>query len=143
MGNPWFVGTSTQWEQDSSFSELMYLPGYSVALIKAGEQQATGLHLLHLVNSDVAIALDQVDVESVKGIMRQAISHRSRSAMGSWYFHLRDIGSWSLVDVGEDGLTATRRLKDMKESIESEFSLAEVEWLGPTEIRERRLEDLD
>ena len=114
-----------------------------MAAIKAGEQQATGLHLLHLVNSDLQIVMDSMDIEVLNGLLRQAVAHRDRSATGSWYFHLRDLGTWSVLDPGEDGLNAITRLKRWKEDVEKEFLVQELEWMTPSEIRARRLQNHD
>lgn len=140
IGRPWFVSNVDSWDINSAFSELLYLPGHSVAVTKSGEHQATGLHLLHLVNSGLAIGFDRTDLDSLSGLLRQAVAHRDELSTGSWYLHIRDLTSWKLNEPGEDGLTPITHLSRWQEEVESGFTSGEVLWMLPTAIRKRRLE---
>jgi hypothetical protein len=140
IGKPWFVPNTESWDRNSAFSDLLYLPGHSVALLKTGEHQATGLGLLHLVNSGLPIGLDRTDTDAAMGLLRQAVAHRDEAANGSWYLHIRDLTSWRLDEVGDDGLSSLAHLIRWRTEVESDFGTHEVSWMLPTEIRERRLE---
>jgi hypothetical protein len=138
IGKPWFISDLDSWGLDSAFSDLLYLPGHSVALIKVGEHQATGLHLLHLANSELSIGLDRTDMHTISGLLHQAVAHRDEKASGSWYLHIRDLSSWRLDEPGDDGLSAMAHLSRWKAEVEETFDANQIQWMLPSEIRTRR-----
>ena len=95
--------STARFDRDSAFSDLVYLPGSSVATVRVAEWQGSGLTVLQTNDLVKPQVLDEADFQALSGLLHQAQARRGEVA-GTWYFHVRDLTTWRLDPVdGESG----------------------------------------
>jgi hypothetical protein len=143
----WTPGDIQHWDQDSHYSDVLYLPGISSSTVKLGEQQQTGLYMLDLLAlQGRSIAYDAEDYEANFQLLRQALTFRDPERVSTFYFHIHDAGVVNLADATgaevliDDGsgtrIPVSTFLRDFIARIDEDYvSTGEVVWMAPSEIR--------
>jgi hypothetical protein len=138
LGTTWYVGSAQDWDRDSAFSNLLYLPGSSIATLRLWEKDRSGLTLVHLAQEELGTAFDRRDLDVLTGRMRQAAGHRRDGRSGAFNFHLRDLTTWLLDDpVADESALAT--LVDWREDLDAtwgENGAGILRWRGVRAIRD-------
>lgn len=144
----WRLGDISNWDQDSSFSNLVYLPGLSSSSVKLAEQQETGLYMIDLLAlTSHSISYEPEDYEVNYQLLRQALTFRDPDRVSSFYFHVHDTGVVNLADASgaevmvDDGtgkrVPVSMFLKDFIARVNEDYvSTGEVVWMAPSGIRE-------
>lgn len=140
LGRTWFLADVDSWEQDSAFSDLLYMPGSTVALKRLYDMELADLSQGHITDEISPMQLTTEDVRTVEAWLARAITRRDQRP-GSFYFHLPDLSGYAMQGTKEaDRLSHEQALLELKASIDQRWGaggLGWVEWRGPVELRER------
>lgn len=138
LGNTWFPADGPSWEQDSAFSDLLYMPGSSTALSRLYDAETSDLSLVHLFDEVTPMVTTQEDLDTVFSAIAQPVAHRT-DRPGTFYFHLADLTGYPLLPgEGDDRVDQQALLIDLKARVEAyygESGMGVVRWQGPLEAR--------
>jgi len=138
LGNTWFPADVEDWEQDSAFSDLLYMPGNSNALSRIYEGELSDLSLVHLIEEFDSLTVTQEDTDTLLAKIMQPVAHRSHRP-GTYYFHLADLTGYPLKpDEGDPRIDQQALLLDFKSQVEATYGdggLGVLQWRGPLDVR--------
>ncbi|MCK6505698.1 hypothetical protein L6R53_20265 [Myxococcota bacterium] len=138
LGTTWFPADGESWEQDSAFSDLLYMPGSSTALSRLYDAELSDLSLVHLFDEVTPMVTTQEDLDTVFAAIAQPVAHRT-DRPGTYYFHLADLTGYPLLPgEGDDRVDQQALLLDLKARVEAYYGdegLGVVRWQGPLEAR--------
>lgn len=140
LGTTWFLADVDSWEQDSAFSDLLYMPGSTVALSRLYDMEISDLSQGHVTDEFTPIVITVEDAATVEAWLARALTRRDERP-GSFYFHLADLSGYKLRPGSDpDRAEPEQVLLEMKARIDQRWGAAGlgwVEWRGPVDLRER------
>lgn len=137
LGTTWFPADGPGWEQDSAFSDLLYMPGSSTALSRLYDAERSDLSLVHLFDEVTPMIVTQEDLDTAFAAIAQPVAHRT-DRPGTWYFHLADLTGYPLVPP-DDRVDQQALLTALRERVEATYGPAGMgvaRWQGPLEARQ-------
>lgn len=137
LGNTWFPAHCEDWEEDSAFSELVYMPGNSIAISRVYDMAVHDLTKVHLAEEFSGISTEPDDFETLTGLLAQAVAHRT-DRVGTFYFHLADVTGYPMVSPDgklPDYVTLIPDWAAQVDSLYGEDGLGVVKWGLPSEAR--------
>ncbi len=133
----WYLGSAEQWDVDSAFSELMYLPGLPVSTVKLAEWHHSGLFLVDFFDVASGIQYTPEDFEVLTHYLRRSVGLRSEYAPNVFYCHIHELGETNLADATGAELEGTPMLRSWVEMVQRDFvEPGLLEWMTPSQIRE-------
>lgn len=139
LGTTWFLADVDSWEQDSAFSDLLYMPGSTVALSRLYDMELSDLSQGHVTDEFTPIVISTEDAATVEAWLARALTRRDERP-GSFYFHLADLSGYKLRPGSDpDRAEPEQVLLEMKARIDERWGAQGpgwVEWRGPVELRE-------
>jgi len=138
LGHSWFPASSDDWEADSAFSNLLYLPGNSIALSRQDEAERSDLTLVQLTDQVSPLTTTQDDADSLFAAVLRPAAHRG-DRPGTFSFHLADLTGYALVPTtGDDRTDQVVLLEDLRDRVNAAYGpegLNVAKWQGPLEVR--------
>jgi hypothetical protein len=132
----WYLGEYEQWEQDSAFSDLLYLPGLPVSTVKLHEWHSTGLFLVDFFDVASGIQYTEEDFADLTQYLRRSLGLRTEFAPNTWYFHIHELGEVNLADASGTEVESAAMLREWIDMINEDYvSTGVLEWKLPSEIR--------
>jgi hypothetical protein len=132
----WSIGYQDSWDQDSAFSDLVYLPGMNTSTLKLGESQLSGLFMLDFFETGIGVVYGQSDFDVLDHVLRGVLNRRTRTGPNSWYFHIHDLANVNLSDASGTELIGAPLLRDWLAHVtEAYVDTGHLQWAFPTEIR--------
>lgn len=132
VSGTWFSAHLDGWDSPSAFSELLVMPGNSIAVLRLGEWQETGLSVVQLGDEGVTSRLNAEDFAAATALIRHAATRRPASAPSTYYIHLSDLSAWSLEqDTPEDGVP----IELLEAWVRQVDGLTGVQWSLPSQVR--------
>jgi hypothetical protein len=124
MGSTWYPADVASWEEDSAFSELLYMPGNSVALARLRDWQQSDLGLIHLFDEVTPLVAEQDDFDTLVGLLAQPLAHRGQRP-GTHYFHLPDLTGYPLKpEEGDDRMDYSVALPAWRDRVDALYGSA-------------------
>lgn len=133
----WAPEHFADWDRDSAFSDVVYLPGVSTSTLKLYEWQSSGLFLVDYFNVDGTVGYSEEDFAVAEQLLRGSLNHRTGYGPQSWYFHIHDIGLVNnLANADGTETAAAPMLRDFITRLNDTYvAPGHMVWQLPHEIR--------
>jgi len=132
----WAIGYADAWDQDSAFSDLVYMPGNNTSVLKLQEQHEHGLFLLDLFESSVRMSYSEGDFQVLNQLLRRAVNLRGEVGPNVWYFHLHDLSQVNLADSAGEEMMSLTYMSEWVELVQAtQVASGHVQWSSPTAVR--------
>ncbi len=139
LGTTWYLADVASWEEDSAFSELLYMPGSTVALSRLYDMELSDMSQGHVTDELSPITVTEEDARTVEAWLDRAMGRRGPRP-GTFYFHLADLTGYSLLPQGQVHRTdQVALLAEMFARIDARYGPSgsgELVFAGPLEVRE-------
>ncbi len=140
LGSTWMPADVDSWEQDSVFSQLIYMPGNSVAASRLYDWQVTDMALVTLFEEISPMIAEDNDFDVLTGLIGQSLAHRT-DRPATFYWHLSDLTGYPLVpDEGDDRYNYVDGVGAWKAQVDAVYGpdgLNLVQWAGPLDVRQQ------
>jgi len=132
----WALGDYTSWDQDSAFSDLLFLPGLPISVVKISEWQESGMYMLDYFNYITSIYYSEKDFDVVHQFLRSSMNLRSPYEPNVWYFHIHELSDVNLADATGKELEGAALLRNFIDDVNATYDEDWLVWGTPSEIRE-------
>lgn len=133
----WTPDDHNSWTEDCESSDLLYLPGLPTSTVKLAEWHNSGLFMVDYLSLGQTPTYSESDFMVLHQLLRRSINYRQPTGPNVWYFHVHDLGRYSLTEPdGTELESAAGPLKAFVAMVKDVYVAGGyVEFVGPTDIR--------